>query len=209
PEAGADQDGWFQPADFECPEGTVPYHYQGLFADDDGSVFKEDIEWLAASGITRGCNPPFNDWFCPEQSVTRAQMAAFLVRALALPATEWDFFSDDEGSVFEDDINRLAAAGITKGCNPPDNTRFCPQESITRGQMAAFLVRAYLLGPAVAAGFVDIAGSVFAGDIDRLAAAGITKGCDPPSNTMFCPEDPVTRGQMAAFIRRAETGSRP
>jgi len=44
------------------------------------SVFHEDIRWLADGGITRGCNPPANDRFCPESSVTRAQMAAFLHR---------------------------------------------------------------------------------------------------------------------------------
>ena len=48
-------------------------------------------------------------------------MAAFMVRALDLPATDIDFFTDDNGSVFGDDINRLAASGITRGCNPPDN----------------------------------------------------------------------------------------
>jgi hypothetical protein len=46
------------------------------------------------------------------------------------------------GSVFEADINALAAAGISKGCNPPDNDRFWPTDDITRGQMAAFLHRA-------------------------------------------------------------------
>ena len=52
------------------------------FVDDDGSIFEEDIERLAAAGITRGCNPPINDRFCPNDPVTRAQMAAFLHRAL-------------------------------------------------------------------------------------------------------------------------------
>ena len=51
-------------------------------------------------------------------------------------------FVDDDGSVFEQDIEKLAAAGITAGCNPPANTNFCPDSPLTRGQMAAFLVRA-------------------------------------------------------------------
>ena len=70
-------------------------------------------------------------------------MAAFLVRALGLvdhdPLIDFD---DDEGSIFEDAIEKLATAGITKGCNPPENTRFCPKERVTREQMAAFLRRA-------------------------------------------------------------------
>jgi hypothetical protein len=75
-------------------------------------------------------------------------MAAFLVRALKLPTTSKDYFTDDNGSIFENDINRLAAAGITKGCNPPSNTKYCPASNVTRQQMAAFLVRALKL-PAV------------------------------------------------------------
>jgi len=55
-----------------------------------------------------------------------------------------DWFVDDEGHLFEGDINRFADAGITRGCNPPVNDRFCPDDSVTRGQMAAFLVRALL-----------------------------------------------------------------
>ena len=52
----------------------------GTFTDDDNSVFEMDIEWLAAHGITAGCNPPANDHFCPDDNVTRGQMAAFLHR---------------------------------------------------------------------------------------------------------------------------------
>jgi hypothetical protein len=69
-------------------------------------------------------------------------MAAFLNRALSLPAGSGDPFVDDDDSIFENDIEALAASGITKGCNPPTNDRFCPGSSVTRGQMAAFLHRA-------------------------------------------------------------------
>jgi hypothetical protein len=114
----------------------------GRFIDDDGSVFEADIERLAAAGITKGCNPPSNDRYCPNDSVTRGQMAAFLTRALDLTATGSTDFVDDDGSIFETDIEKLANAGITKGCNPPSNDRYCPNDSVTRGQMAAFLTRA-------------------------------------------------------------------
>lgn len=115
------------------------------FGDAEGSVFADSIRWLSASGITKGCNPPANTLFCPESPVTRGQMAAFLARALALPAGS-SAFSDTNGYIFATDISRLASAGITKGCNPPTNTRFCPDEPVTRGQMAAFLVRAGVSG---------------------------------------------------------------
>src|SRR5690606_13984500 len=138
------------------------------------------------------------------ESVTRGQMAAFLVRALDLP-TGSGTFTDTTGHVFAADVAALASAGITRGCNPPANTRFCPDEPVTRGQMAAFLHRA-LPGLTVGDNNVslrDVSGSVFAADIEWLAATGVTRGCNPPTNDRFCPDGPVTRGQMAAFLHRA------
>lgn len=182
--------------------------WEGTFSDDDGSIYAADIEWLAAAGITEGCNPPDNTLFCPDDNVTRGQMAAFLVRALAYTdAGAGDLFSDDDGSIYESDIDRLATAEVTKGCNPPGNDWFCPDDPVSRGQMAAFLVRA--LGLTDDGGgntFTDDDGSVFEADVARLAAAEITLGCNPPDNTLFCPDDPVTRGQMAAFLHRALEG---
>lgn len=171
-----------------------------------GHSFFPDIEWMAWEGVTLGCNPPTNDLYCPDNPVTRGQMAAFLHRALGHVLTPADpvQFTDDNGSVFESDIEWLGATGITRGCNPPANTLFCPDDPVTRGQMAAFLVRA--LGYSDDGGgdlFTDDDGSVFEGDIDRLGTAGVTKGCNPPTNTRFCPKGYVTRGQMAAFLHRA------
>src|SRR5690606_10420923 len=103
------------------------------------------------------CTPLFRS------RVSRGQMAAFLVRALGLPAAA-NRFVDDDGSVFEGDIGALAAAGITRGCNPPANDEFCPDQPVSRGQMAAFLVRALSL-PAGANLFGDDDRSVFEGDI--------------------------------------------
>ncbi len=114
----------------------------GLFIDDDDSVFEADIAWLARSGITRGCGDQI---YCPDKAVTRGQMAAFLHRALRgiVTATgSTGSFTDVGESPFAADIAWLAATGITKGCNPPINDRFCPDSSVTRGQMAAFLHRA-------------------------------------------------------------------
>lgn len=113
------------------------------FDDDDGSVFEADIDRLAAAGITAGCNPPANTHFCPEASVTRAQMASFLVRALELEAgVGINWFGDDDSSVHQTNIDRLRAAWITFGCNPPTEDDYCPGKNVTRQQMAAFLHRA-------------------------------------------------------------------
>lgn len=175
----------------------------GRFLDDDDSVHEADIEVLDALGITRGCNPPLNDRYCPEDQVTRGQMAAFLSRALGLPTTSVDYFTDDNGSVFQADINSIAAAGITLGCNPPDNDRYCPNDQVTRGQMAAFLRRAFALPGTSIDYFVDDNGTIFESDIDAIAAAGITLGCNPPDNDYYCPAASVTRAQMASFLVRA------
>ncbi|MGH8912857.1 MAG: SpoIID/LytB domain-containing protein [Acidimicrobiia bacterium] len=177
------------------------------FTDIETSVHYFDIGTIWRAGLTKGCNPPANTLYCPEQAVTRQQMASFIVRALDLAPAPDDAFVDDDGSIHQGDINSLAAAGITKGCNPPANDRFCPEQAVTRGQMAAFLVRAYgYTDPGPGNLFIDDDGSVFAADIDRLATAGITKGCNPPANDRYCPNDPVTREQMASFLARAMTG---
>ncbi|MEA3503429.1 MAG: S-layer homology domain-containing protein, partial [Actinomycetota bacterium] len=84
--------------------------------------------------------------YCPSATVTREQMASFLVRALDLPAGSAEF-TDTAGSIHASDIERLAAAGITKGCNPPTNDRYCPKNPVTREQMASFLTRALHLDP--------------------------------------------------------------
>ncbi|MDJ0663470.1 MAG: S-layer homology domain-containing protein [Acidimicrobiia bacterium] len=181
------------------PGNTLP------FIDIAASAFITDIVWLEAEDVTKGCNPPHNTRFCPESTVTRGEMAAFLVRVLGLTDDGGgNMFIDDDGSIFEDDIAKLAAAGITKGCNPAEgNTKFCPNAKVTREQMAAFLVRAYALTDNGGNQFIDDDGSIFEDDIAKLAAAGITKGCNPPANTEFCPRSLVTREQMAAFLHRA------
>ena len=177
--------------------------HHGRFVDDDGSPHEQSIEWLAAAGITGGCNPPTGDAFCPEHGVTRGQMAAFLTRALDLPASSADRFVDDDTSVFEADVQALARAGITGGCGRSSHRRFCPADLVTRGQMAAFMTRAFDLPASRRDRFRDDDTSVFEKDVQALAAAGVTVGCNPPTNDRFCPHAPVTRAQMATFLHRS------
>jgi hypothetical protein len=159
---------------------------------------------LAAEGITKGCNPPDNTLFCPDDSVTRGEMAAFLGRAFGYTdAGTGNYFVDTIGTTFKTDIDRLRVAGVTLGCNPPTNNQYCPDDDVTRGQMAAFLGRAFGYTDAGTGNyFVDTSGSTFETDIDRLRVAGVTLGCNPPTNNRYCPDDPVTRAQMATFLRR-------
>jgi hypothetical protein len=164
-----------------------------VIGDVAGSPYKAESAWAWQVRITRGC-AAFS--FCPDGAVTREQMASFLVRALALPPTTTDFFTDDGGSVHEADINALAAARIAAGCG---GTRFCPGASVTRQEMASFLARGFALPATSTDFFTDDGASIHQADINRLAASRITGGC---GGSRFCPRAIVTRGQLAAFLRR-------
>ncbi len=164
------------------------------FTDIVGTTFETDIDWLHAEGITVGCTPTL---YCPNDPVSRGQMASFLARMFDLPATTTDYFTDDDGTTHEGDINRLAAAAITTGCEP---SKFCPARPVIRGEMATFLVRAIPLSEGAGNNyFRDDDGTTHEANIDRLAAAGIGTGC---AVWKFCPAIGVTRGQMAAFLHR-------
>ncbi len=162
------------------------------------------IEKLYNAGITGGCsNNPL--MYCPASSVTRAQMAVFLLKGIhgssysPPPAT---------GGVFGDVlslhwaaawIERLFAEGITGGCG---TGIYCPEDTVTRAQMAVFLLKAKYgtsYAPPPATGdFSDVATNHWAAAwIEQLAAEGITSGC---GTGIYCPESPVTRDQMAVFL---------
>jgi hypothetical protein len=170
------------------------------FVDTSGSLFVNAIDWLADGDITRGCNPPFNHRFCPDDRVTRGEMAVFLSRAFNLPATSTDYFNDDDGFFYEASANRLRAAGLTVGCG---SGRYCGGDNIRRDEMATMLARALSLPSSPTDFFDDDTGSIFENAINKVGHAGVTTGCNPPDNNLFCPDRPVTRGEMAAFIKRS------
>jgi hypothetical protein len=148
---------------------------------------------MAEKRITLGCSETL---YCPDDPVTRGQMASFLVRTFFLPAASSDQFIDIAGSPHEADIEALVARGITNGCAVD---RYCPEDGVTRAQMASFLVRTFFLPPGPDL-FADDEDSIHEADINALAAAGITFGCEP---LKFCPEQVVSRAEMAAFLFRA------
>ncbi len=120
----------------------------GFFIDDNNSPFEDDIDAIAEAGITRGCDSA-GTRFCPDSHITRGEMAAFLRRALGLPISAKNWFTDDDNSLFEDDINAIADAGITKGCSLQPTPTYCPLGAVTRGEMAAFLRRSLALPSSV------------------------------------------------------------
>lgn len=166
------------------------------FTDICDSKFKTDIEWAYLNGITSGCAA---DKYCPDGIVTRGQMATFLNRKYGYPSTTTDYFDDDDGNKHEGAINRVAAAGITSGCG----TRlYCPDGSVTRGQLATFISRASKLPSTTTDYFWDDEGNKHEANINKIAKAGISSGCDSAAGK-YCPDGLVTRGQMAAFLHRA------
>lgn len=164
------------------------------FTDIAGSKFRSDILWIASEGITYGCT---DTKYCPEGAVHRDQMATFLRRAMKLSGASKNYFSDIWGNKHRDSINSAREAGLTAGC---DSTRYCPAGKVTRAQMASFLSRALNLPRTSRDYFWDDNGNKHEDAINRLAAAKITFGCD---GGRYCPGGLVTRGQMAAFLRRS------
>jgi hypothetical protein len=167
------------------------------------------VERLYAAGITGGCSlDPLR--YCPEATVTRAQMAVFLLRGIHTSS----YAPPDigAGTGFGDVppaywsaawIKQLAAEGITTGCG---NGNFCPEQPVTRAQMAVFLLRskygAGYIPPGIGTGtgFGDVPPAYWsAAWIKQLVMEGITTGCGGGN---YCPENPVTRAQMAVFLVR-------
>jgi len=177
------------------------FTWNGAFWDDDGTTHEANIDKIADSGITKGCNPPANDRFCPSREITRGEMAAFLRRILELPSVADDYFTDDAGTTFEDDINALTAVGIGFGCT---DTKFCSNAPLLRGEMAELMVRTWgYTNPGNTDFFVDDDGHEFEASINKLKAAGMTTGCNPPANTWFCPDRTLIRAEMATFLVKA------
>jgi len=191
------------------PSGGVGSLVAGWFADfldvPSTQAFHDVIETLVRSGITAGCG---GGNYCPDSAVNRAQAAVFLLKAEHgsdyVPPKCTGLFSDVScPSLFADWIEQLALEGITAGC---DDTRYCPDDPVTREQAAVFLLKTEhgtgYVPPACANLFEDVAcPSLFADWIERLYAENITTGCslDP---LLFCPASSNTRGQIAAFLTK-------
>ena len=108
------------------------------------STFANWIEALAAEGITGGCG---GGNYCPQSPVRRDQMAVFLLKAehgstYVPPACAGVFADVPCPSTFANWIEKLAAESITGGCG---NGNYCPANPNTRGQMAVFIVKTFVL----------------------------------------------------------------
>ncbi len=167
-------------------------------------LFYKGIETIFHNGITGGCGTAI---YCPEQAVTRSQMAVFLLKSklgstYVPPLPEGTVFTDVPSASFAAGwIEDLASRGITGGCG---SGNYCPNSSVTRASMAVLLLRtehgsSYQPPPATGM-FADVpVTDVFAKWIEQLAREGVTGGC---GSGKYCPGDAVTRGQMAVFLSK-------
>ena len=197
-----DQRGVSRPQSVHCDIGA--YELEPTFEDVPYDYWSWSyIEGLYNAGVTSGCG---SGNFCPTTTVTRDQMAVFLLRgkhgSSYSPPPASGVFGDVPTDYWAAAwIERLAAEGITSGCG---SGNYCPTTPVTRDQMAVFLLRAKhgsVYSPPAASGvFGDVPTDHWAAPwIEQLAAEGITAGC---GNGNYCPATPVTRDQMAVFLVR-------
>lgn len=178
---------------------------QTLFADVAESYWAWSyIKSLYDAGITGGCGSlPLV--YCPENTVTRSQMAVFLLRGehgstYVPPVAGGNIFTDVSAAYWAANwIEQLASEGITGGCG---TQAYCPDSPVSRTQMAIFLLRtkhgASYSPPPASGTFADVnAGYWAAAWIEQLAAEGVTSGCGSGN---YCPDQGVTRAQMAVFL---------
>ena len=166
------------------------------------------INAIYFAGITNGCSAsPMN--YCPEASVSRAEMAVFIKRGIHggsyIPPVPASFhFSDTLGHWAQNWIEDLYNEGITGGCGVSPAS-YCPNQNVTRAQMAVFLLRmkhgaGYTPPAATGTAFADVSSGYWAAAwIEQLAAEGITSGCGGGN---YCPNASITRAQMAVLLVR-------
>lgn len=176
----------------------------GGFSDvPDDAYFSVPVATLAERGVF--VSTECDDGFCPGDPIDRKTIAVWVVRLFdgedPEAVTETRFDDVDADSFHAAFIERMAELGVTEGCG--DGSGFCPDRSVSRAQMAAFLSRAYKLPEGPHPVFSDVADDAwYAAEVARLAASKITDGCG--DGTIFCPERATTRAQMATFLHRAE-----
>jgi hypothetical protein len=194
-------------------QSTVKVQMMGKGIDAEQLLFMDVLStyWAVSAvnsiyntGITVGCyDDGTTRLFCPETPVTRAGMAVFIIKAIGqVPsiAAYNAYFNDVANDGFAPYINRMSELLISAGCGPGV---YCPNDFISRAQMAVFIIRALGETPspvAYNAYFADIANDGFAGYINRMLEMGITTGC---GSGIYCPNDAVTRAQMSVFLYNA------
>jgi hypothetical protein len=186
--------------------GTLKSGWVADFLDvPQAQAFHDYVVRVVANGIAAGVG---GGNYGVSDPTLRQQMAVFLLKAehglCYTPPPCGGIFSDVPcPSAFANWIEALAGEGITGGCG---GGKYCPQNTVRRDQMAAFLLKAEhgssYTPPSCAGVFADVAcPSLFAAWIEQLYAEGVTGGCGTSPLT-YCPSNAVTRGQMAVFLTK-------
>ena len=184
---------------------TVTADVVTAFADVPAGHWALDyVQSIWAAGITTGClSSPLS--YCPDEDMLRSEMAVYIERGIHggsyIPPVVPLTFADTAGS-YQYWIEALKADGITGGCG---GANFCPNANITRAQMAIFLLRAkhggaYIPPAPTGTVWLDVPVTYWAaGWAEQLGNEGISVGC---GEGKFCPDDPVSRAQMAVLVQR-------
>jgi hypothetical protein len=167
--------------------------------------FHDFVVTVVANGVAAGIG---GGNFGVANPTLRQQMAVFLLKGehgvcYTPPTCTGSFMDVPCPSEFANWIEALSREGITGGCG---GGKYCPQDPVLRDQMAVFLLKAEhgssYVPPACAGVFADVScPSLFADWVEQLYAEGVTGGCGT-APLIYCPLNPVTRGQMAVFLTK-------
>lgn len=205
----------------------------GRFVDDDGVPGELHIERLAELGAIQGCNPPANTESCPDRPLSRAEAFKVLVVAgqahnvlPAIPGSLRGFFDDDD-HLWNGAASRysdfLATEQLIHGCNPPADTRVCPDDHLTRAEVTKIVVGVFELSAPVAyeTPWTDTSGRWYE-EVGRIAAYhhlfdasdGRFDGREEIDRAEFarvvvtatgedlCTDDPFTKARVADVVSR-------
>ena len=138
-------------------------------------------------------------------NIERWEVALWIVRLLDSEPTENQAFADIEAEMtYGGHVEALFDLGVTVGCMV-DPLRYCPTRSTSRGEMAAFVTRAYDLEETLPPhGFADVPETHnFRDNISALRNAGVLTADCADGSGLFCPEDPIMAAEAVEWLYRA------
>ncbi|MCM3733443.1 S-layer homology domain-containing protein [Fictibacillus nanhaiensis] len=159
-----------------------------------GSWYEEAVNYVTEVGYMQGTGKGFE----PESKMTRAQAAQLFTNIFGIEDKNLkeDFSDVSDKAWYRDAVAAVLEHGIMNGIG---NGKFAPEANLTRGQLAAIVVRAYGFEGAEGSeqSFSDIKGHMFEEEISILASLGLVNGVGAGK---FAPDANVTRAQMAQII---------
>jgi hypothetical protein len=208
--------------------GTVRLDLRGVFGTFSARWYDPRVGTFQSAGTTTGGQersftaPTGGDWVLhlvrsgsdaadPNRALNRAEMAEVVIKRIYgsgfVPPSALGVFTDVPASFWAAPfIEQKLRTGLTAGCatNP---LRFCPDNLLSRAEAAVLLLRirhggTYVPPPATGQVFADVPVTHWALRwIERLYAEGLTAGCNTAPR-MYCPDSPVTAGQLDLFLGR-------